>query len=861
MSFFSGATNATTPTRYTELQIQTSAQGVAVALVWGKTRMSPNIVWFNNFQSHKGNGKGGGGKGGGSGKGSGNYTYSAAVILGLCEGPIQGIGQVWTDRTLTTLAKIGLTLFTGAAGQATWSYLSSAYPAQALSYSSLAYVCDSSYQLGASASLPNHSFEVIGALSGTMPNFPDANPADIIEDFLTNPQYAIGLNAAQIDATSLASYKTYCQAQGLLFSPVLDTQEQVSEIIDRWASLSNSWIFWSGGSLVFVPLGDSSVSGNGTAYVPNLTVAYDLTYDDFIADRSGSGGPVQVTRADPADCPNHVKIEIMDRGNAYNAAPVEWQDQALVDQFGQIDADVTEAHEICDMGIAAIVSQLVGQRQAYIRNIYAFTLGYEFALLEPGDLVSLSDAHIGLERFPVRIQTIDEDEDGNLAIVAEEFPGGIGTAVASNTNSSTNVPIDTLVDPGPVNPPAIFEPSSGLTNGVAQIWCAASGGPNWGGAIVHLSFDGTTYSQIGTITAPALQGQLTANLTSHADPDTVDTLAIDLMESAGILPTSATHADADAFRTLCLLTPAFTGTVPAGGELIAYGTVAATGAYADDLTYLRRGLYGTSVQAFSSGAFVTRVQQEELGQFPTSLLAYDLPLHYVGQTIYLKFQSYNIFGTSLEDISGVTAYAYSPTGAGYGGGTGGVPTVPTGLAATGGQGTVLLAWAANPPDDNVTGYRVFRAPGTGQPFSAAAQISQVNALNYTDSGLPDLAGYTYFLEAENAAGTSSATSGVDATTNPPLTTRGRRVTIAGGTLALTATDSYVDITNSTASLEIDLPTSGLTSGQRIVVTDEGSNAATYNWTIKNGGTVVDTVSVNGGWSALRWNGANWLRTS
>ena len=46
---------------------------------------------------------------------------------------------------------------------------------------------------------------------------------------------------------------------GIAFSPVLDTQEQVSQILDRWAQLSNTWIFWSGGSLKFVPLGDSRV--------------------------------------------------------------------------------------------------------------------------------------------------------------------------------------------------------------------------------------------------------------------------------------------------------------------------------------------------------------------------------------------------------------------------------------------------------------------------------------------------------------------------------------------------------------------------------------------------------------------------
>jgi hypothetical protein len=448
MSFLqSRGTNASTPTVYTGIQIQTSAQGVPVTLVWGKNRIAPNIFWYNNFQSHKQGSKGAGGKGGQ--KGSGNYIYTAAVMLGLCEGPIYGIGAVWADqteyRTGTGLSKLGLTLFTGSASQSVWSYLTNAYPSQAVPYESLCYVCTSNYKLGSSAALPNHNFEVEGIFCYDYSNGSngdgDINPGFIIPDFLSNPQYSIGLNGAQIDATSLAFYKTYCQAQGFAFSPVLDTQEQISQTLDRWANLSNSWIFWSGGALKFVPLGDSSVTANGTTYTPNLTIQYDLTYDDFIAtkvkqgsssgddaSKTGDGGPIQVTRADPADCPNHVKIEILDRGNAYNTCPVEWQDQGLVDQFGQIDASVTEAHEICDLSIATIVAQLIGQRAAYIRNTYAFKLGYEFSLLEPGDLVTLTDSHIGLSQFPVRICTIDEDESGNLAIVAEEFPGAIGTA-------------------------------------------------------------------------------------------------------------------------------------------------------------------------------------------------------------------------------------------------------------------------------------------------------------------------------------------------------------------------------------------------------------------------------------------------
>src|SRR5437762_13465613 len=123
MSFLTGAgTNASRATVYTGLSLQTSAQGVCIAIVYGKNRLSPNLIWYNNFQAHKQSGKGAGGKGGS--KGSGNTTYTAAIILALCEGPILQVEAVWADQTdylSGGLAKLGLSLAPGTASQGVWS--------------------------------------------------------------------------------------------------------------------------------------------------------------------------------------------------------------------------------------------------------------------------------------------------------------------------------------------------------------------------------------------------------------------------------------------------------------------------------------------------------------------------------------------------------------------------------------------------------------------------------------------------------------------------------------------------------------------------------------------------------------------
>jgi hypothetical protein len=48
----------------------------------------------------------------------------------------------------------------------------------------------------------------------------------------------------------------------------------------------------------------------------------------------------------------------------------------------------------------------------------------------------------------------------------------------------------------------------------------------------------------------------------------------------------------------------------------------------------------------------------------TAIFEYDLPANYIGQTIYLKFQSFNIFGGGFQDLSACAVYSFMPTGQG-----------------------------------------------------------------------------------------------------------------------------------------------------------------------------------------------------
>ena len=98
-------------------------------------------------------------------------------------------------------------------------------------------------------------------------------------------------------------------------------------------------------------------------------------------------------------------------------------DQAAIDQHGLRMERSAEAHGVCRQDVALVAARLMLQRRQYIRNTYRFQLGWAYCLLEPMDIVLLTDAVLGLSAAPVRITGVEENDDGALTIEAEEIPG------------------------------------------------------------------------------------------------------------------------------------------------------------------------------------------------------------------------------------------------------------------------------------------------------------------------------------------------------------------------------------------------------------------------------------------------------
>lgn len=644
-----GETISTETPRVSSLRINSSAYGLAIPLLWGTHRIAGNLIYQNDFIAtpHVSMQDMGGKGGGGGGMSSTSYTYTSCQAIGLCAGVVGGIGRVWSNKDKTSIAALGLTLFNGAMPQTPWSYLTSNHPDDALGYSGLAYVASAALDLGDSGNMPNLSFEVIGprAIGEIEVGVPmgDAHPDEVLSDMLTDP-----LNGAHFPADrlpSLANYRAYCHASGFFVSPALTEQSAAKDHLRDLCRMTNSDVVWSEGLLKVIPYGDTEVTRYGVTWTPDLTPAYDLTDDDFMAE-SGED-PVRVLRTAPADAYNHVQVEFKNVDLEYNTDLGQAKDAANIAQFGLRSRDPLRMHWITRKSMADEVADLVMRRDLYIRNEYQFRLGWRYSRLEPMDIVTLTHAPLGLNRKVVRIKDIDESEDGDLDITAEEMPWAVATAARVTTQAGNGATVDFNVAAGNANAPVIFEPPISLASR-PELWLATSGGDNWGGAEVWISLDNATYQKIGRVTGPARHGILSAQLPAAGDPDITSTLAVDLGVSRGVL-LGGTLQDRDLLNTLCWV----------DGELVSYQDATLTGASRYDLTSLRRGAWGTPIGIHAQNSRFVRLD--------AAVFKYAFDRSMVGETIYVKLRSYNIYGGGVQDLATLTPTTYTIAGAPVGG--------------------------------------------------------------------------------------------------------------------------------------------------------------------------------------------------
>jgi len=628
--FGGSKSTSTTAERVGNIRIQTAAYGKPIPLIYGTTRLAANLIWYDSFVATPHTETQSGGKGGGGSSSNTTYSYSADVLFGLCEGEIVGIPQVAREKTTTTLAEQGMTLFTGARPQTAWSHLATSYPTKSLGYFGTAYIAVQNLDLGSDATLPNFSFEVQG--KNIAPLKSDANPADIINDLLTNQYYGAGIPSSLM--ASLTPLSNYCTAYGILLSPAIIEQQAIFDTIKRLLSACNSQIVYSEGKIKLIPYGDVALTANGVTYTPSVTPIYDFTDDDYL----DLDTPIHITRSSPSDAFNSVKIEYFNRANNYNIETDEASDLANAELYGYRPQDVTVIHDICDPDIAHTVAQLLLNRVLYIRNKYVFVVSWKYCLLEPMDIVTITDTIMGINQLQIRIIEITEDEEFRLTITAEDFPFGSATASLYPKQTTESYTANYNISGGNTNTPMVMEAPDTLSKSL-EIWVGASGGNLWGGCDVYVSYDGSSYKQIGSIGTPTKQGVIVT--------DTTTAITVNMaMSNSSMISGSAID---------------FSNNSPlyyVGEELLSYQNVTLTAQYQYSLNPLNRGLYGTTSSVKTAGTLISQVVESAVLKIPFMDTQ-------IGQQIYIKLPSKNVYGGGMQSITDVAPIVYTISGNAY----------------------------------------------------------------------------------------------------------------------------------------------------------------------------------------------------
>lgn len=641
-----GATTiSTSETRAEALRLQSSSYGAAVPVVHGKTRIAGNLLDYGLFTAvPQTTTEEVGGKGGGTSMESTTYTYRATVVIGLCEGQIQSIGAVWAGKVkYASLNDVPSFTRDWRSGQV-WAQpifwpLALMGVEHEVPYSGLALIGIQDYELGSAADLPNHNFEVVarGAFQAHA-ELPDADVSLIVSDWVTDKRMGLGLPVSVLG--DLAPLSQWSRASGLMFSPALTEQAAGADRINQLCDLAHVAVVPADGKLNFVPLATEPVSrtvGTTTfSYTPDLTPLFELTADQMLADVDEAR--IEVTRKTPADVYNIVKVEFRNRNNEYALDVAVAEDRANVDVYGAKPAQTIKADWIHDHRTAQTYARMKLQRYLTYLRTYRFRLPWNFAEILPTTLLVISDEEQGVEQALVRVDEMQETQDGweltctDCPAVQSAAPIYTLPAPIGFTHSYSALPGDTVVK-------AVFEAPYQLAGGGLEVWAAVEGGEHWGGAHVWVSLDNVSFKRVGTTFGASRSGRLSAAISGGV-------LAIDQVTGKVL---SGSAADAEAKATLCYIGGA-------NPEYLSYTSATLTAAGAYSLSGLVRGQYGTTDLSAHADEDVWVRCDDALAS------SGQLDLALIGQTVWIKFQSFNIHQLQTQDLADVTALSYSITG-------------------------------------------------------------------------------------------------------------------------------------------------------------------------------------------------------
>jgi hypothetical protein len=151
--------------RLDRLRLTGAGEGGAIGQIWGRMRVSGQVIWATEFTETVRRRR--------TGKGApkpkvNEYSYSVSLAIALCEGEILRVGRIWADGNEISARDVNLRTYSGSETQLPDALIEAVEGAgKAPAYRGLAYVVIEDLELAAYGNrVPQFSFEVVRAAQG-----------------------------------------------------------------------------------------------------------------------------------------------------------------------------------------------------------------------------------------------------------------------------------------------------------------------------------------------------------------------------------------------------------------------------------------------------------------------------------------------------------------------------------------------------------------------------------------------------------------------------------------------------------------------------------------------------------------------
>lgn len=560
------------PASLDEFRVTQAKEGSVVPLVYGRVRVTGNIMWYGDLRTEEVEAPGGGK--GGAPSGAAGYKYFISCWQGICLGKVSFIKTyinnneeeieadniLWNDGTQST--------------KPTNLQYASALPGVAHVYLDGWYIGDNV------RTAPTIHYVVERILPDIVvgPNLETgSNPAAIIYDIL---QYA-GVPSSKIDLArfneAAAYYNTRDYGLNLVFNSAMEAGQMIEQVLNY---VDGVLYINDQGQYALVPI-DGNYNQDS-----RLFELYEKDMDDF-----------SLIRRSWSQIPNDFHGTYLDESNDFTQRVILAQNPAVIRLAGGRNTVNVDMKGFREINPASERLWDIMKRDSYPAAEIQFETDLRLSPVYPGEIIRIHHSDYGIVSADFRVMSIDaaKIDDNKVKVEARQVTETIWSNAYMGGGGSLWQ--DPVTDPVPLDHVGVFElPYNSTTRwGPAYIVLAARKILVETGAQVYVSADLTeNYRLAGTLKSFAQYGTLDADY-----PD--DTYMVD--DTTGILftaykrdPVFSTVSRASAFSPVRIAI--------VDNEIMCFEKVIAMGGDQYKLLGVVRGVLGTKREAHTSGASI-----------------------------------------------------------------------------------------------------------------------------------------------------------------------------------------------------------------------------------------------------------------